>query len=66
MSCIGKTITLGWSGAERLGLNCAYEEVRVEAVGHDWIVVRDSHGVPATADFYPNHGVEHMLKELQE
>lgn len=49
---IGQTIELGWNGAKYLGDSfLSHSEVRVEAVGIDWIVVRDNAGRPWSATF---------------
>ncbi len=50
----GEVIKLGWNGAKLLGdENLAYGQVRVEAVGADWIVVRSEAGESRAATFAP-------------
>ena len=61
---IGQTIELGWNGAKYFNEILAYSEVRVEAVGIDWIVVRDSNGRPWATGFLPDEGHDAMMQEL--
>lgn len=61
---VGQTIKLGWNGSKYFNEILAYESVRVEAVGIDWIAVRDSNGRPWAAGFLPDEGHESMLQEL--
>lgn len=50
----GCEIGIGWNGAKALGDTAlAYGTVRVEAVGADWIIVRDGSGLPYAATFAP-------------
>tara|TARA_R110000744_G_C19357750_1_gene561058 strand:+ start:2503 stop:2718 length:216 start_codon:yes stop_codon:yes gene_type:complete len=66
----GEVIKLGWNGAKLLGdENLAYEQVRVEAAGADWVVVRSEAGKSRAATFAPyapliSHAL--ILKELKE
>lgn len=61
---VGQTIELGWNGAKYFNEILAYSEVRVEAVGIDWIVVRDSNGRPWATGFLPDEGHDIMIQEL--
>ncbi len=59
----GDTIKLGWNGAKLLGCEqVAYDTVRVEAVGADWVVVRIAEGAPLAATFGPH---DDMKTELE-
>ncbi len=50
----GDVIKLGWNGAKHLGdETVAYEQVRVEAAGADWVVVRTERGEALAATFAP-------------
>lgn len=66
----GDVIKLGWNGAKHLGdENLAYEEVRVEATGADWIVFRTERGESRAATFAPYAPlISHttILKALKE
>ena len=44
MILIGQEITLGWNGAKYFDSMLSSSTVRVEAVGIDWIVIRDAEG----------------------
>ena len=66
----GEVIKLGWNGAKLLGdENLAYEQVRVESAGADWVVVRSEAGKSRAATFAPYAPfITHttIIKELQE
>lgn len=66
----GDVIKLGWNGAKHLGdESLAYEQVRVEAAGADWVVIRTESGESMAATFAPyapliSHAT--ILKVLKE
>ena len=67
---IGYQFTLGWNGAKICDYNtqAAYKEVRIEAIGSDWIIIRTEEG-DVLANTYPSHthnDVLDMVKELEE
>lgn len=64
MIYVGQCIKLGWNGAKYFNEILAYEDVRVEAVGVDWVVVRDSNGRPWATGFLKDEGHASMLQEL--
>lgn len=61
---IGQLITLGWNGSKYFTEYAAYSDVRVEAIGIDWIVVRDSNGRAHAAAFPQGEGHAKMLQTL--
>lgn len=59
---IGEIVYLGWNGAKRLCDNSvAYSDVWVEAVGVDWVVVRDETGVAHAATFCQGEDMREVL-----
>ena len=66
---IGYQFKLGWNGAKQLGDTAkAYQEVRIEAVGTDWMVIRTEEGTALTEDWAGGFHwpIELMIKELQQ
>ena len=67
---IGLLFILGHNGAKQLGSQYgAYNEVRIEAVGIDWIVVRDESGAAAVGTFGQageHWSVADMIWELEK
>jgi hypothetical protein len=60
----GDVIKLGWNGAKHLGdESLAYEQVRVEAAGADWVVIRTESGESRAATFAPYATILKVLKE---
>lgn len=63
---IGEMIKLGWNGAKAMGdTDYAYEYVRVEAVGFDWVVLRSQSGKPLAGTF-PGLGIAGQLRQELE
>lgn len=61
---VGQTIELGWNGAKYFDEILAYSEVRVEAVGIDWVVIRDRNGRSWATGFPPEKDHKTMMREL--
>ena len=59
---VGQTIDLGWNGAKYFDEMLGYSEVRVEAVGVDWIVVRTSSGKAYATGFTPGVDIKQELE----
>lgn len=67
MIMVGQIVAIGWNGAKRFGNeNLAYSEARVEAVGTDWIVIRDEQGRAHAATFPASAELGTMLRSLGE
>tara|TARA_R110000787_G_scaffold125910_2_gene237079 strand:+ start:1135 stop:1356 length:222 start_codon:yes stop_codon:yes gene_type:complete len=66
---IGYQFTLSWYGAKLCSEeSVAGEQVRIEAIGSDWIIVRTEEG-DVLANTYPSdthNDVLDMIKELEE
>lgn len=64
---VGQPVHVGWNAAKCFnGDIIAYENVRVEAVGYDWLVVRDNRGIPYTAAFLDQSEVDEFMREITE
>lgn len=62
---IGQTFSAEWNAAKTLGCtSMAYTEMRVEAVGFDWVVVRDADGDAHAATFHTEAEKQEFLKEF--
>lgn len=63
---IGEEITLGWNGAKLFADRGVLSSctVRVEAIGHDWIVIRHD-GRAYAYGFTPRHLGQSMRKLLE-
>jgi len=66
---IGEILYPGWNGAKELGdesvANC-FKGVRVEAVGVDWVVVRDvASGEVLSATFDSPEQLENFLDNME-
>ena len=59
---VGQTIDLGWNGAKYFDEMLGYSEVRVEAVGVDWIVVRTPTGKAYATGFTPGANIKQELE----
>lgn len=64
---VGQLVHVGCNAAKYLdGDLIAFENVRVEAVGYDWLVVRDNLGRPYTASFTDQKYVKEFMREITE
>lgn len=59
---VGQKIRLGWNGAKYFTESIAYEEVRVEAVGIDWIVIRDQNDNAHATGFAATVGLDYIKR----
>jgi hypothetical protein len=64
MILVGQAIYLGWNGSKYFNEHLAYSEVRVEATGADWVVIRDTDGRASAAAFPQGTGHAKMLQML--
>ena len=62
----GETLSVGWNGAKLLGSEfLAHETVRVEAIGVDWVVVRDRDGQAFSAVWVLGPSLVMMVRDLE-
>jgi hypothetical protein len=62
---IGCVIEVGHNGSKMLGDEyVSYSDVRVEAIGIDWVVVRTEHGKSLSATFADAMTYNEIEKEL--
>lgn len=62
---VGSVIPVGHNGSKSLGDEyLSYTNVRIEAIGSDWLIVRTCEGVSASVNFVKPTDISEMVEEL--
>ena len=62
---VGGVIPVGHNGSKSLGDEyLSYTDVRIEAIGSDWIIVRTYEGLSASVNFAEPTDIREMVEEL--